>query len=122
KRLAVLNSKPMQDYDCSRNDLFEKLEKQALRPLPVVPFEVAEWKYARVHLDYHIEIDKHWYSVPFELVHKEVQVKASERLIEVFYDNQRVASHPRSAVPYRHSSLESHLPPHHAAVKNALKP
>lgn len=60
--------------------------------------------------------------MPYHLVRQEVQVKVSERLIEVFSNNEKVAAHPRSAVRYRHSRIESHLPAHHAAVKNALKP
>lgn len=122
QRLAQLNARVMQDYGVSRDELFTQLDKGNLKPLPSIPFEAAEWKRVRVNLDYHIEVERHWYSVPYNLAREEVAVKVSERLVEVFYDNVKVASHPKSHLPYRHTTLGNHLPPHHAAVKQGLSP
>jgi len=121
-KLARLNSRRMQDYGCSRDELFERVDKPALRALPAIRFEIFEWKYCRVNLDYHVELDKHWYSVPFQLLRAEVQVKASERIVEIFHNNQKVASHARGTMAHRHTTDPSHMPAHHAAVKDALKP
>ena len=108
----------MKDYGASRVKIFEETEKGALNPLPPFPFVVARWKYARVSLDYHIQVEHHFYSVPYTHVKKEVLVKITEHLIEVFLNNERIASHPRSSVRYRFSTLDAHMPPQHRAVKS----
>jgi len=113
-----MNTRTMKDYGVSRKELFELTDRTALKPLPVLPFVVATWKRARVSLDYHIDVERHYYSVPYYHVRKEVWVKITEKLVEVFLDNERIASHARSEVPYRFSTLEAHMPPEHAAVKS----
>ena len=70
--LEELNSRPMHHLRQSRRELFESLDKPALAPLPAEPYEFAQWKKARVHLDYHVAFDKHYYSVPYRLIGKEV--------------------------------------------------
>lgn len=115
--LEALNSRTMKDYGVSRNELFDKAEKAALKPLPALPFVVADWKRARVAIDYHIQVDYHYYSVPYYHVKKEVLIKSTEKLIEIFLNNERIASHARSSIPYRFSTLEAHMPPAHLAVK-----
>jgi transposase len=114
----TLNARKMKDYDASRRELFESVDKPALRPLPVMPFLVSAWKRARVSLDYHIEVDRHYYSVPYIHVRKEVAVKRTEKLVEVFLNNERIASHVASRVPYRFTTLEEHMPPEHKAVRS----
>jgi transposase len=116
--LAELNSKTMRDYGASRQELFEQLDKPALKALPAVSYEFAQWKKARVHLDYHVELEKHWYSVPYYHARKEVWVKATERCVEVYENNQRVALHVRSRRQYAHTTLPEHMPPEHAEVKS----
>ncbi len=98
--LEALNSRTMKDYGISRNELFEKAEKTALKPLPALQFVVADWKRARVGIDYHIQIEYHYYSVPYYHIKKEVLIKSTEKLIEVFLNNERIASHVRSSIPY----------------------
>ena len=71
--LLELNNKPMEHLEKSRRQLFEELDQPALHPLPETPYEYATWKTARVNIDYHIEFEKHFYSVPFELIHQEVR-------------------------------------------------
>ena len=84
--LVELNAKPMRHYGgASRADLFARLDQPALRPLPPVPFEYAEWKHARVNLDYHIAVEHHAYSVPHALVHEAVEVRLTATALEVFH-------------------------------------
>lgn len=116
--LELLNSRTMKDYGMSRKELFTSAEKSALKPLPALPFVVASWKRARVGMDYHIEFQRHRYSVPYYLARKEVMIKSTEKLIEVFCDNERVASHRRSHKAFDFSTIEAHMPPQHLAVKS----
>jgi transposase len=113
--LEELNTRPMQHLERSRRALFEELDQPALKPLPEQPYELAIWKKARVNIDYHIEFEKHYYSVPYTLIHKEVYVRATQLIIEVFHNNQRVASHRRVQSPGRHTTLSEHMPPTHQA-------
>lgn len=119
--LEGLNHRRMKSYGASRRELYERLERSALKGLPSMPFEWGRWKQLKVNLDYHLEVERHYYSVPYCFVRHQVWVKRSERLIEVFYDNQRIAVHPRSLVPYRHTTLPAHMPPEHWAYKRQSK-
>jgi transposase len=113
--LPELNNRPMKHLEKSRRQLFEELDQPALRPLPQTPYEYATWKTARVNIDYHVEFEKHFYSVPYELIHQEVRIRASERMIEIFQQSkpQAVAFHPRSRVPGRFSTQIAHMPLKH---------
>ena len=111
--LEELNTRPMAHLERSRRALFEELDQPALKPLPEQPYELAIWKKARVNIDYHIEFEKHYYSVPYTLIHKEVYVRATQSIIEVFHNNRRVASHRRAKSPGRHTTLSEHMPPAH---------
>lgn len=116
--LAELNAKQMRAYGASREELFRRLDEPALRPLPAVPYEFAQWKKARVNLDYHVEFEKHWYSLPYYYMRQEVWVKATEHLVEVFQNNQRIALHVRSKQAYHYTTLPEHMPPEHAEVRS----
>lgn len=116
--LEALNSREMRQYGCSRRELFERREKTCLRPLPERRFSPCQWKRARVHLDYHVEFQKHWYSVPYYLAKKDVLLRISESIVEIFYNNERVASHVRSSKEHRYSTFPAHLAPQHLAVKS----
>ncbi len=111
--LDPLNERPMEHLGQSRRELFEMLDQPALKPLPEEPYEFAVWKKARVNIDYHIEFGKHYYSVPYSLIHEEVYVRATESTVEIFYNNRRVASHPRLNIQGRHTTLAEHMPPAH---------
>jgi transposase len=119
--LQRLNERVMSDYGLSRLAMFERVDQPALKPLPKYPFIFANWKRAKVNLDYHIEVEKHYYSVPYWYVRQEVNVKVSEQVVEIFYEHQRIALHPHSSVPYRHSTLPDHMPPEHWAYKSQSK-
>ncbi|MBI4609133.1 MAG: hypothetical protein HY726_09000, partial [Candidatus Rokubacteria bacterium] len=97
--LHELNDRPMRLYQASRRELFERLDRPALRPLPPEPFVYAEWKSARVNIDYHVEIRRHYYSVPFSLVHEVVDVRVTATTVEGFHKGQRVAAHVRDDTP-----------------------
>ena len=111
---ADLNSRPMKRLGgVSRRDLFERYDRAALLPLPDAPFAHADWKRATVNLDYHIELDRHWYSVPYPLVREEVEARVTATSVEVFHRGLRVASHLRSREPFRHTTEPAHMPEAH---------
>jgi transposase len=111
--LERLNPRPFKKLPGSRRELFEPLDRPVLRPLPAQPYELAEWKKVRVNIDYHVEIEGHYYSVPYQLVRKALEARYSERTVECFHKGQRVASHPRSHLKGRHTTLPEHLPAAH---------
>jgi DNA replication protein DnaC len=111
--LERLNQRPFRKRSGSRLSLFEALERPALRSLPAERYELAEWKTARVNIDYHIEIERHYYSVPHPLVGQRVEARLTAGAIEIFHRGRRVASHPRSREPYRQSTLDAHRPKSH---------
>ena len=113
KLLDELNTRPMKHLDRSRRELFETLDQPALKPLPELRYEFAIWKKARVNIDYHVEFERHYYSVPHTLIHQQVYVRATERTIEIFFKNRRVASHRRTNARGRHTTLSEHMPPSH---------
>ena len=111
--LETLNNRPFKKLPGTRRALFEQLDKPALRPLPAVPYEYAEWQQARGHIDYHIEVQGHYYSVPHALVKKQVDVRITANTIEGFYRGQRIASHRRACHKGRHSTIPAHMPEAH---------
>jgi transposase len=115
-QLKALNERPMVHLEKSRRELFLELDQPALRPLPAQPYELALWKQARVHLDYHIAFEKHFYSVPHHLIHALVEVRATERMVEIFSQSQLVATHPRKRIPGRFSTNPAHMPANHRFI------
>lgn len=113
--VADLNRRPMRLYRASRRELFERLDQPVLRPLPSVPFVYAEWKVARVNIDYHIELHGHYYSTPFALVHEPVDVRFTTTTVEIFHRGERIAAHRRSQVRGGHTTLAAHMPKAHQA-------
>jgi transposase len=111
--LEDLNSKPFQKLPGSRKSAFEGLDRPALNPLPSQPYQFAEWKKATVNVDYHIEVHRHYYSVPHTLIKKKIDVRITNNTIECFYKNKRVASHIRSHLKGRHSTVKEHMPKSH---------
>jgi transposase len=116
KQLEWFNHKAMQAVGRSRRAEFEEIDRPNLRPLPEKPYEYAERKTTRVHIDYHIEFDKHLYSVPHPLIHQEVEIRATERMVEIFSQGKSVAVHPRNFHPGRFSTLREHMPAHHQFI------
>jgi len=108
--LEELNARRMRVYGCSRRELFERVELSSLRPLPQERFVYGEWKTARSNIDYHVELDHHYYSTPHSLVHEQVDARLTATTVELFYKNRRVATHPRSYVRGRHTTIAAHMP------------
>jgi len=111
--LPALNARPFKKLPGSRQSLFETLDRPALKPLPAQPDEYAEWKRARVNIDYHVEVEGHYSSVPSALVKQQLEVRVSARVVELFHKGTRVASHLRSRLQGRHSTVAAHMPTAH---------
>lgn len=114
--LEDLNSRPFKKLPGTRRSQFEQLDKPQLRGLPQSPYEYAHIKKARVHIDYHIEYDKHYYSVPHHLVKQAVEVQATASTISVYHQGQHIAMHPRSYRQGGHSTFTEHMPQAHKAM------
>ena len=110
--LTALNERPFQKLPGCRRSAFESLDQPALKPLPAVAYEYAEWTQAKPGIDYHVEVDKHYYSVPHRWVGQMLDVRATATTVEVFHKGQRVASHPR-ARKRGFSTLPEHMPKAH---------
>ncbi|MGE3920918.1 MAG: IS21 family transposase [Gammaproteobacteria bacterium] len=113
EKLKQLNQRPMQRIHLSRQQKFEQFEKATLQPLPKHRFELQEWKKAKVHIDYHICVNKHFYSVPHPLIGKTVDVCLTKNRLEIFVQSERVAFHIREDNTYRFTTVEEHMPPKH---------
>jgi transposase len=113
ERLEALNNREMRHLGKSRHELFEELDRPALKSLPERVYELAEWKRAKVSIDYHVEYGGHYYSIPYQLIHKNVNIRATENIVEVFLKGKRVASHKRDDSRGRHSTLPEHMPEAH---------
>jgi transposase len=111
--LVRLNQRPFRKREGSRATLFAQLDRPALRPLPASRYQFGQWKRARVNLDYHIEVERHYYSVPYALVHQEVDARLTAETLEVLHGGVRVASHVRSYEAGRATTLTDHMPKAH---------
>jgi len=116
--LDDLNNRLMRGWGVSRRTLYEQLDRPALVALPPSPYEYAEWKRCRVGLDYHVEIAKHYYSVPHQLLRQEVEARITAATVEIFHRGKRVASHQRSLHPHRSSTIADHMPSAHRRYRD----
>lgn len=113
EKLDQYNTKPFQKREGSRQLVFDENEKDKLRPLPVVPFEIAEWVYGRkVKYDCHITFQKNYYSCPYQYIRKSVDLKVTDQMIEIYYQQERIATHIRfpSYREYAYSTQKEHTP------------
>jgi transposase len=113
--LQQLNERPFQKLPGSRRSMFDSLDRPAMRALPSTPYVYAEWKRVRAAFDYHVDVDRHYYSVPHSLVGQELWARYSTATVEVFHRGQRVGSHPRSYQRRVHTTLPEHMPRAHRA-------
>jgi transposase len=109
----ALNQRPFKKLPGSRHQLFAALDQPALRPLPAQPYAYAEWKQVRVNIDYHVEVEGHYYSVPYALVHQQLEARLSAQTVELFHKGKRIASHPRAWQKGRHTTIAAHMPKAH---------
>lgn len=108
-----LNTRNSRHLGTSRRALFEDVERPALKPLPAEPFEYAEWKQCRAGLDYHVEVLKHYYSVPSTLLKEKLWARITARTVELFHNGRRVAAHVRSSSNRQHTTVAEHMPSAH---------
>ena len=113
--LDQLNDRPLQKLKVSRRELFEQLDRPALQPLPPSRYELGVWSEPRVNIDYHIDVDKNYYSVPHELMGEVVEARLTAMTVEVLFEGKRVASHPRLHGRFQHATQSAHMPPSHRA-------
>jgi transposase len=113
--LVRLNDRRFKKLPGTRRSHFEALDQPALRALPATPYEYAEWSKCRVGPDYHVEVDKHFYSVPYKLVGKELEARYTATAVEILHSGQRVACHVRSREQGQYTTLREHMPPTHRA-------
>jgi len=111
--LVRLNQRPLRKREGSRASLFAQLDRPALKPLPATRYEFGKWKTARVNIHYHIEVERHYYSVPYALVHLEVDARLTADTVEILHRGVRVASHVRSYEPGKATTLTAHRPKAH---------
>ena len=112
--LDELNDRPMRKLGVSRRALYEQLDRPALRPLSTARYVLAQWKLCRVNIDYHVEVDRHLYSVPYQLVREQVEVRYTTNTVEIFHRDKRVASHQRH-YDRQPSTVAEHMPSAHRA-------
>jgi len=108
-----MNDRVTRHLGASRRDLFDRIERTALRPLPAEPYVFCEWKQCTVGLDYHVEVDKHYYSAPHSLLRERVWVRFTARTVEVFHHGKRVAAHARTSANRQHTTIADHMPASH---------
>ena len=113
--LTEMNDRPYQRLPGSRRSVFEALDRPAMRTLPEAPYTFAEWRERTVAFDYHVEVERHYYSVPHALVGHSVWARYSAATVEIFFRSQRVAAHVRSYQRGAHTTLPEHMPKAHRA-------
>jgi transposase len=113
--LEKLNRRPFKKRDGCRRSLFEQIDQPALRALPAERYDLSVWAKATVNIDYHVQVDESFYSVPHALAQKAVEVRTTPTTVEIFYQGSRVASHVRARKPYTAVTLEEHRPKAHQA-------
>lgn len=116
--LPGLNQRSLRDYPGSRQSRFEENEKQALKPLPTMPYEYSAWQAPqKVPSDYHVKVLGHFYSVPFEKVGERVEIRVSQKVVEIFLHSKCIASHIRNHVEGGVTTNPQHLAPQHSAYQ-----
>jgi transposase len=111
--LYKLNQRPFRKRSGCRASLFQELDRPALGPLPPNRFELQQWTTARVNIDYHVEVDLHYYSVPYVLTGQVVEIRSTLTTVEIFHRGERVASHARSPLPHKATTVNEHRPKSH---------
>jgi transposase len=112
--LRQLNEeRPLRKLGRTRRQLLEEIDRPHLKPLPAEPYTLAEWRICRAGLDYHVEIDRHYYSVPYRFARAELEVRLTMRTVEIFAKGERIAVHARSSGNRRHTTVPDHMPSSH---------
>jgi transposase len=117
KKVSAFNERPFQKRPGNRKSVFQEEERELLFPLPKTPYEIAQWKKATVAFNYHVSVDSQYYSVPYEYIKQQVDVRITSRMVEIFSGGVRICSHPKihgHAGQYR--TIDVHMPPNHRAA------
>jgi transposase len=113
KLIFDLNNRPFKKLPGSRSSTFEEIEKSALRPLPAHPYRYMQYKKARVHIDYHVELEQHYYSVPYQWIGKEIELRFTPESLECWHQGKQIALHIRSYRKGANTTLADHMPKAH---------
>lgn len=113
--LVEINNRLLRDLGASRRELFETLDRPALKPLPPTRYEMATWKTCRLNIDYHVVVEGNYYSAPFQLIRQEVDVRITNSTIEIIHNSRRITSHRRLSGKGRSSTKPEHMPSSHRA-------
>lgn len=111
--LTELNRRPFQKLEGCRQSMFEAVDQKALHPLPAYRYQYGEWTKARVHVDYHVQVEGHYYSVPYKFLKEQLDVRSTATTVEMFLKNRRIASHVRSRKKHGFTTLVEHMPASH---------
>ena len=101
------------DFGRTRQQLLEELDRPALNSLPIEPYVFAQWRICRVGIDYHVEVEKHFYSVPYRFARAEVEARLTSRTVEIFVKGERIAVHQRGSGNGKHTTITDHMPSSH---------
>jgi transposase len=113
EKLTGFNARPLQKLRVSRRELFDTIDRPAMKSLPERRYEYAAWEKHKVNIDYHVEVDRHYYSVPYQLKGHSVDARITGTTVEILFRGQRIVSHARSYLPGRHTTLTAHMPESH---------
>jgi transposase len=111
--VRINDERPIRRLGVTRRQLLDDLDRPALKPLPVEPYAFAEWRVRRVGIDYHVDVDRHYYSVPYRFAREAVEVRLTGRTVEVFAKGERIAAHLRSSGNGKHTTVQEHMPSSH---------
>jgi transposase len=113
--LEKINHQAFQKMKTSRFELYETIDKPALKPLPRTRYYFEEWSKAKIHIDYHFVFDDHYYSAPYQYLQRPVEIRSTAKTVECFCDGVRIATHERNFKKYAYTTLKEHMPPNHRA-------
>ncbi len=116
EQLTRLNYRPFRKLEGSRRSLYESMDRPCLKPLPPLPYKLAEWRKARVNIDYHIEVERNLYSVPCHLVHEQVDVRLTSRVLEVLSSRSRITHRYLTLCTWLLAQLQYREPSIHALL------
>jgi len=105
--------RPIHRLGVTRRQLLEEIDRPALKALPAEPYILAEWRIRRVGIDYHVEVEAHYYSVPYRFARLEVEARLTARTVEIFHKGERIAAHQRMSGNHKHTTLPEHMPSSH---------
>ncbi len=111
--VRVNDELPIRRLGVTRRHLLEELDRPALKPLPVEPYVFAEWRIRRVGIDYHVDVERHYYSVPHRFAKEQVEARLTARTVEIFVKGERVAAHMRGSGNGKHTTVHEHMPSSH---------